>query len=332
MLQIDGDYEEGGGQILRSSLALSAITGKPFVIKNIRRKRPKPGLAPQHLNAVNAVAKMTSAKVRGARIGSTEMYFEPGHIKGGKYKIDIGTAGSVGLILQAVLPPALFSDRECEFEIIGGTDVRWSPTADYIMNITLRALREMGGKVEMEIIKRGYYPKGGGRIRVRTETSDLKGREFERIEEKIRGVSHCSNLPGHVAERQAREAERILISAGYSAEIDIVTENGISTGSGITLWCGWKGGSSLGERGKRAEIVGREAADELISELRVESAFDRHLADQMMVFGAVAGGSTRYTTSEITSHCRSNAYVIEKFLGDIISFSRNTIEITGTGL
>ncbi len=331
MITIDGDYGEGGGQILRISLALSAITGEPFLIKNIRKNRPNPGLRPQHLNAVNALAEMTSAKVRGNRINSTELYFEPGEIKGGRYVVDTRTAGSVTLILQAIIPPALHSDSDCEFVITGGTDVSWSPTADYFKNITLRALREMGGNVRMEIVRRGYYPEGGGKVVVRTQPSQLRGVKFEGIDEEIRGISHCSNLPRHVAERQAETVKRILEGRGYHADIDVKRERGVSTGSGITLWCGWKGGSALGKKGKRAEVVGKEAADELLQEMESEALFDRWLGDQMIIFGAIAKGKTRYTTSEITSHCRTGIYTVEKFLGSTVEVKENTLEISGKG-
>ena len=333
MIKIDGSYGEGGGQILRTAVALSCLTGEAVEIHNIRAKRPKPGLKAQHLKGIEAAKIISGAEVEGLRIGSTKVVFKPKRLKGGNFKIDIGTAGSVTLILQTVLLPSLAADRESVFEIRGGTDVSWSPTVDYFTNVTIPALRELGAEVEFELLKRGYYPKGGGLVRVEVHPSKLKGKVFEKKDcEKVFGVSHASNLPEHVPRRQAEAARKLLEREGYSVEIKVESRREFSTGSGITLWCGYKGGSSLGEKGKRAEVVGEEAAKELLKELLTNFAFDKHLADQIMVFAAVAGGETEYTTSEITMHAVSNKYVIEKFLGECIKFDDNTVKIFGKNI
>jgi RNA 3'-terminal phosphate cyclase (ATP) len=330
MIEIDGSYGEGGGQILRAAVSLSCLTGKAVRISKIRANRPKPGLAAQHLKGIEAAKKLTDAEVKGLKLGSTEVIFNPGDVRSGKLRIDIGTAGSVTLILQSVLLPSLM--KGCEFTITGGTDVKWSPTADYFKNVTLPALSRLGVRCEFEILRRGYYPKGGGMVRVRTSKSSLHGLEFGDVESSvIRGISNCSNLPNHVARRQAEAAKKLLSEKGFEAEIGTEVSEGFSAGSSITLWKGYKGGSSLGEKGKPAERVGEEAAIELLSELK-DGSVDRHLADQLMVFAAVASGKTKYTTTEITLHQRSNAYVISKFLGDIIRIEGRKIEINGSGL
>ncbi|ADC65761.1 RNA 3'-phosphate cyclase [Ferroglobus placidus DSM 10642] len=333
MIKIDGSYGEGGGQILRTAIALSCLTGEAVEIYNIRAKRPKPGLMAQHLKGIEAAKRISDAEVEGLRIGSTRVVFKPRSLKGGNFRIDIGTAGSVTLILQTVLLPSLAADGETTLEIRGGTDVNWSPTADYFMNVTLPALRELGVEAEFELIKRGYYPKGGGEVRVKVTPSKLFGKTFEKKDcDKVLGVSHASNLPEHVPKRQAEAAKRVLREAGFDAEIKIEVRREFSTGSGITLWCGYKGGSSLGEKGKRAEIVGEEAAKEILSELSTDFAFDKHLADQVMVFAAVAKGETFYTTSQITMHAVSNKYVIEKFFGECIKFEGNSVRIFGNDI
>jgi len=335
MIRIDGSYGEGGGQILRTSIALSCLTGEAVEVYNIRANRPKPGLAAQHLKGIEAAKLISDAEVEGLRLGSTKVVFKPKTLKGGNFNIDIGTAGSVTLILQTVLLPSMAAEKDSFFEIKGGTDVKWSPPVDYVNNVTFRALSDLRANVSMDVIARGYYPKGGGVVRVRVAPSKLEGKEFDVVDCSIKGVSHCSNLPSHVAERQAKAAKALLEAKGYDVEIDIEVRKDSSTGSGITLWCGYKGGNALGERGKRAEVVGEEAARNLLKELESDACFDEFVADQIMPFAAVAKGVTRYTTSKITLHQKSNAYVIKQFLGDDvieIDEERSEISIKGAGL
>ena len=323
MIRIDGSHGEGGGQILRTAIALSCLTGEAVEVYNIRANRPKPGLAAQHLKGIEAAKLISGADVEGLKLGSTRIVFNPRTLRGGEFRVDIGTAGSVTLILQSVLLPSLAAEKETVFHITGGTDVNWSPPVDYFKNVTLKALGEMGAGVEIELIARGYYPKGGGKVTVRVTPSELRGKTFERVEGIIRGISHCTNLPAHIASRQAESASNFLKSHGYRAVIEKEVRRGPSTGSGITLWSGYKGGSALGEKGKRAEEVGLEAARMLVEELKSRAAFDSHLADQIMPFAAVAGGVTEYSTTRVTMHQKSNAYVIREFLGDVVRISEN---------
>ncbi len=332
MIEIDGSFGEGGGQILRAAISLSCLTGKAVRISKIRANRPKPGLAAQHLKGIEAAKKLTDAEVEGLKLGSKIVVFKPGEVKSGKLRIDIGTAGSVTLILQSILLPSLI--KSCEFTISGGTDVKWSPTADYFKNVTLPALSLLGVRCEFEVLRRGYYPKGGGVVRVKTERSTLNSFDFNDCPDSkiVKGISHCSNLPDHVARRQAEAAKALLEKQGFEVEVEVKVFKSVSTGSAITLWRNFKGGSALGERGKRAEKVGEEAALNLANELNAEGVIDKHLADQLMVFAAVANGKSSYTTTEVTLHQKSNAYVIEKFLGDVIKFDNRRIKIVGTGL
>jgi len=334
VIRIDGSYGEGGGQILRTAVALSCVTGKPVEVTKIRANRPKPGLAAQHLKGIEVAKLISNAEVEGLRLGSTRIVFKPRRLRGGKYKIDIGTAGSVTLILQTILLPSLLAEEESILEISGGTDVAWSPPVDYFKNVTLRALRELGVYAELEVVKRGYYPKGGGFIRTHIKPSNIHGKEFAEVRENVVGMSHCQNLPQHVAKRQADAAKNYLAKRGIKAEINVEVLKGFSTGSGITIWSGYKGGSALGERGKRAEIVGEEAAKRFYNEFSCDGIFDRHLADQIMPFASVGRGKTSYTTTEVTLHQISNIYVIEQFLGEVIKLDkeRRSLEIKGVGL
>lgn len=333
MLRIDGSFGEGGGQILRTAIALSCITGKAVEVFNIRANRPNPGLAPQHLKGIEVAKLISEAEVEGLKLGSTTVVFKPKRIKGGSHKIDIGTAGSITLILQTVLPPLLMADKPSKLEIIGGTDVAWSPTIDYFANVTLRALKEMNALVNIKLLARGYYPKGGGRLIVEIEPSKLEGREFNEKSCKIEGISHCQNLPEHVAIRQKETAINFLREKGLNADIKVEVLKGISTGSGITIWCGYKGGSALGEKGKRAEEVGFEAVRSFYDEFSAKGVFDSHLADQLMIFGAIAKGKTKYSTTKITDHQKSNIYVINSFLGEIVKLeeTQRVVEIKGIG-
>jgi len=314
MIEIDGSYGEGGGQIVRTAVALSGVTGKPVRVFNIRANRPKPGLAAQHTKAIETVKLLTNADVRGLFVGSTDFSFTPGENAGGNFEIDIGTAGSITLLLQCALPVAVFSSRPTELKITGGTDVAWSPPFDFFRYIFLPMLAEMGAEVSVELLRRGYYPRGGGCIRVKVNPSGIKGLVLQIDDRReITGVSHSSCLPG-VAQRQTESARKFLKNAGYNAKIDVEERNEVSTGSGITLWSGCKSGSALGEKGKRAEKVGEEAAAALLGEMRSGGAVGMHLADQIVPYMALASGNSGMTVRELTMHAKTNIWATQKFL------------------
>ena len=338
MTKIDGTYGEGGGQIIRTAIALAAITGEEVEIKNIRANRPNPGLAAQHLHAVKAVEKLSGGKTEGLELRSPRLKFSPGALKGFEGEIDIGTAGSITLLLQCLIPVALFADSETKVHIKGGTDVKWSPPIDFYTEVFLKAIHEMGCDVHLDMKRRGYYPKGGGLVETRIAPlyshcgalphdpaspavrDYLKGVVLTKSErdvgEIVKGVSHSCGLPAHVAERQAKTAERILNENGYDTEIKTEIENGggRTTGCGITLWCGYKSGSALGERGKKAELVGEEAARNILKELESASTVDVHLADQLIPYIALANGKSEMKVREVTKHLETNMYVTKKFL------------------
>jgi RNA 3'-terminal phosphate cyclase (ATP) len=313
-VKIDGSYGEGGGQILRTAVALSAVTGIPVEIDNIRKNRPKPGLAPQHVKAVKSAASICDAEVKGCDLHSTHVSFKPGRNKGGIYDIDIGTAGSISLLLQCLMPAACHAQGALKLKITGGTDVSWSPSIDYLRFVTLFALSRMRYDCELELVRRGYYPRGGGCVEALINPSVTGKMSFDRNTcEIVRGISHSSGLPAHVTERQAASAEKILRQEGYRTEISREINNYPSIGSGITLWCGTIGASSLGERGVRAEKVGSDAANTMVSELKSGSCVDIYLADQLIPYMAMAGGGS-FAARLITTHTRTNIWVTEKFL------------------
>jgi RNA 3'-phosphate cyclase len=293
-------------------------------------------MKPQHLKAVEAVAALTGARVAGAAIGSTELTFEPGPLQSGRYRFDVGTAGAATLVLQSLLLPCLALTGEFELTVVGGTDVPWSPPADYLRSVTLPVLASFGA-AQLTIHRRGYYPKGGGRLEARLvglvgtsgPHAPLQLAQSPAVA-GVRGVSHAARVlaPRRVAERQAEAARHALAPLDVPVEIAPQYGETYSPGSGITLWTVAPGGvplgaSALGARGKRAEDVGREAAQALRAEIESGAVVDRHLADQLIPFLAVSGGSL--LASEVTPHARSNIYVAERVLGAVF-------EVAGPGV
>jgi RNA 3'-terminal phosphate cyclase (ATP) len=319
MLEIDGSVGEGGGQIIRTAIALAAITGKEVEIKNIRANRPNPGLSPQHMHAVRAVERISGGSAEGLALHSSRLTFSPGALKGFEGEIDIGTAGSITLLLQCLIPVALFADRETKVRITGGTDVKWSPPIDFYTNVFLKALHAMGCEVHLDLKRRGYYPKGAGLVEVHVAPApQMNGIMVGDRERRgvINGISHSRGLPTHVAERQARAARWLLKENGYYTEIktDSADSGKLTTGSGITLWSGYKSGSALGQRGKRAELVGEEAARGILKELQSTSTVDIHLADQLIPYMALAKGKSELKVRELTNHLETNMYITKQFL------------------
>ncbi|MHC1597806.1 MAG: RNA 3'-terminal phosphate cyclase [Methermicoccaceae archaeon] len=313
MIEIDGSHGEGGGQILRTALALSAITAQPFRLYNIRKGRPREGLSYQHVKAAQTAARIAHARVEGLKLRSTELSFYPEAISPLDEEVDMGTAASITLLLQCVLPILLHAPSGSHLTVRGGTDVQWSPSWDYFEHITLRAIEHMGARVEARLLMRGYYPEGGGVVELEVFPSRLSSRTFERSDEPIWGRVHSSGLPHHVSERMRASAVAALHEGGYQADVDIEPTQARSTGCGITLWSGTLGACALGERGLPAERVGKTAAHMLLDELASGSGVDVHLADQLVLYMALAGGG-ECTLREITDHTRTNVWTVRRFM------------------
>ena len=335
MINIDGEYGSGGGQILRTAIGLAALTGKACGIEKVRAKRPHPGLREQHLQAVRAVASICEGRLEGAEIGSTEVEFYPGQIKSGNTFINISTAGSVGLVLQALLIPAMQADLSIEIKG-GATYGKWAPPISYLQNAILPFLGKMGYQVNIKILREGFYPKGGAEVKVKTEKAKLKTLEITSKGEiiNIRGISTASlSLKNsRVAERQMEAAREVIAEHfGITPRIEEKYSDSICPGSGIQLWVETEnsimGGNALGERGKRAELVGKEAAKKLIYEYD-SGEVDSHAADQLLPYLAIGKG--RIKVSQITEHCRTNAFVIEKFLPVEFEMTEGTISVKGS--
>jgi RNA 3'-terminal phosphate cyclase (ATP) len=321
-IELDGSFGEGGGQILRTSLALSLVTGRPFHLRNVRASRPKPGLHPQHLMCVRAAARVGGATVRGDRLGSTDLVFEPGDVVAGDCHFPIGTAGATGLVLQTLyLPLALRGDGPSHVRIEGGTHVTASPCFHFLDTTWRAYVALVGMRVRLSMSRPGFYPRGGGEVEAWIEPSPrLRGLEL--LERgpvtRVSGFSAVGRLPGHIAERQARQARQRLEGTGLEVDIrEEAWQNGPGTVLGLVvetapvpaLFFG------LGQRGKPAERVADEAADQALGYLgAAPAAVDPHSADQIVLPLALAEGPSAYSVSEVTRHLRTNIAVIRRFV------------------
>ncbi len=326
VLTIDGSYGEGGGQILRTALALSAILGRPVELVNIRAGRKKPGLQPQHLASVRAIAEIVGAEVHGAELGSSLLHFIPGPITGGSRRCDVGTAGAVSLVFQTILVPLAFAQTPSLLTITGGTHVPWSPPAPYVSEVFLPMVAGMGLIASWQVQRAGFYPRGGGEVRAavqpltRLNSLDLSDRGKLLA---IRGLSAVARLPRRIAERQEAQIRRRLADAGYEVEVEIVELNAACPGDSLFLWAEFErsraGFGALGERGKPAERVADEAADALLHFLAGDAAADSHLADQLAILMALAPGRSVVTTARVSQHLLTNLWTIQQFLPVVIS-------------
>jgi RNA 3'-terminal phosphate cyclase (ATP) len=347
-LEIDGSHGEGGGQILRGAVALSALTRRSTRIFNIRAGRPNPGLQPQHIVSLEAAATVTGATVNGLTVGSTEVEFTPRAVGNGIFRFDVGTAGSITLIIQTILPILALGSGPSEITISGGTDVPWSPPIDYFGQVVLPALRPFGIDATLSLGRRGHYPKGGGEATIGVRNvSGLKAvKAVERGQVgAIRGISHSTNLPEHVAKRQADSALRRLRDEGFGnvrISEDVTKATDLGVGSGLVLWaetCGPLriGSDSLGARGKRAEEVGMDAAEALLAELRTGMAIDRHLGDMAIIYMAIAHETSEVGISFLTRHAETMMWLSGAFLGvgwqvRAVQGGGSVLKVTGAGL
>ncbi|MBS7649063.1 MAG: RNA 3'-terminal phosphate cyclase [Candidatus Bathyarchaeia archaeon] len=336
MLEIDGGQKSGSGTILRLSVALASILGEPLHIYNIRKKRSEPGLRPQHLESVLAAAKLCNAEVKGAYIGSQELWFEPREISGGEIIAEIGTAGSIPMLIMTVLPICIFAKEPVTLKVSkGGTDVRNSPTINYLKNVYLKLIERMGAKAEIHVRKYGYYPKGMGEVILNVkpcrELKPIRLEEFGEIK-VIEGISVCTFLADkRVAERQAREAERLLKARGLNPKIQVENDfsNPLQKGSSLALWVETDknaliGSDSIGELGKTSETVAREAVKGLLEEVDARATVDVHMADMLIPYVALAKGRSVYLTRIISDHLESNIWLAEEILG--VSFHIERID------
>lgn len=322
MKSIDGSHGEGGGQLARTACALAALTGQALHLVAIRARRRPPGLAPQHLTALRAVAELCGAQVDGLALASQEIWFRPGPIRAGEFRFDVGTAGTIALVLQALLPVALRAPGPVRVVVTGGTDVRNAPTVDYYRLVFLPLLVRLGARVSFKIKRRGYYPRGGGEVELTTEPCpaflplhlDAPG-PLDAIE----GIAHCANLPAHIATRMADASATRL--HGLPVRIDTpVLGRGQAYGPGGAIVLAARtagtvlGAAMVAERGVPAERLGETVGDEIKRDLDAGATLDVHAADQLPVYMAQATGPSFFRARTLSSHVHTVCWLLEQFL------------------
>jgi len=360
MIQLDGSSGEGGGALVRVALALSTLTNQSFHVTNIRANRPQPGLKAQHLTSIHALKQISNAQTNDIQLGSTELLFTPGKIKGGRYEFDIGTAGSITLFLQAIILPCLFAPSKITLTIKGGTCGKWQASVDYLQYLLLPQLHRFVEKINLKIIKRGYYPQGGGEIILEIspkyhlkeyssfqEFSSTIQQKIPPINlknqytiEQIRGIINLSQEleDKKVAERIKAATE--LNVQNYNVPISLRMEyvNTKSIGGELILWaiCSTNktiddnnpiilAGDALLEKNKSSEDVAKEAVAELKQSLQSQACVDPHLADQLIMFMGLLPGS-EIKCADITPHTLTNISITETFLPVKFQINANNIK------
>jgi len=325
MIKIDGSHGEGGGQILRSTLTLSAILGKPVEIFNIRAGRKKTGLQPQHLTGVRAVAEICNGKLEGDNLLSQRIVFHPGKIQSGDYEFDVmrvkSSAGSTGMIFQQIAPVLAFGDKESKVVLKGGTQTEWAPPIDYLQDIFLPTVAKMGLHANIEVERWGWYPIGQGIVKAKVQPIKNRLKAIELNErgklKRFFGISLVSRLPLSIAERERDQALNKLRPQVPEPQIETKSVPSLGTGNYFCLVAEFEnavaGFNSLGKIGKRAEKVANETVDQFIKFYKSKACIEKHLADQLILYMALADGKSSFT-SEITNHILTNSWVIEQFL------------------
>ncbi|MBT9175337.1 MAG: RNA 3'-terminal phosphate cyclase [candidate division WS2 bacterium] len=342
MFHIDGSQKSGSGTIVRTSVALAALLSKELYIDNIRAKRSNPGLRAQHLEAVRTCALLCGGTFEGAEVGSREVHFKPGgKIKGGFYERDIGTAGSTTMLASGLLPLTSFAHKPTTFRLIGGLFQDFAPSAHHMKHILLPTLKKMGVGAELEIERPGYVPTGGGIIKVSVKPVE-RIRPLVLLTQgkvvRIRGVALSSHLNERkVSERMAKECSKVLKSRGYELEISIVHDTtALQPGAALALWTETDTGCLIGmdQAGKprrRAEDIGRYVAENLLKDLDSGATVDRYLADQLILYCALAEGESEYIIPKFTEHIETLLWLTEVMLGTKVEVKGNNLRVEGVG-
>ena len=313
-LRINGAHGEGGGQIVRSAITLSCITKQPIHLENIRNNRKKSGLKPQHLTTIKILQKIANAKVVGAEIGSTELKFIPGNIESLELIEDVGTAGSISLILQVLIPVVALSQKKLDLTIKGGTDVLWSPSIDYTQNVLKEAYSRMGVKFSLQLCKRGYFPKGGGEINLHVKPSNVKSISFtKRKTNLVKLICTFSKLSMDEIKEKIKDIEEKLIKENFIVKTEIKNENAIDSGASLLMY-------SIDEN----SIIGVDSLfDKKIQNFNLDLdrfikkslGVDENLADMLVVIASLGHKKTIFHVNEITKHLETNLFVTSKITG-----------------
>ncbi len=320
-IEVDGSQGEGGGQILRTAMAFSGIQSRPVKVTKIRAGRPTPGLKRQHVSAIEVLTEVFGGEVSGAEEGSTEVRFVPGPPRRGSISFDMGTAASITLVLQAVVPAVALAGSTLSIELVGGTDVPWSPTFDYFRDVVRQAFGAIGIKFEVSAIRRGYYPRGGGKVKASIEASKSMVPIDLLVVPNLSDVrirSRCGGLPRHVAESQLTAALEVLAKSGIrTIESEVAVEQAESPGSSVVIYSTGRGcflgSDAIGARGKRAETVGADAGNGFTAVANSGACLDSNLADMLLPLLSLAPGPSRVRIPEATAHLESGLRLASQF-------------------
>lgn len=320
MIEIDGSRGEGGGQMVRTTVAMSTVTGMPVHLTRIRENRPTNGLSRQHVAAVNAVAQMAGSQVEGCKIGSGDLYFVPGDDQVYNLDINISSAGSISLVLQAMLLAARNHTQKLSVDICGGTNVMWAPPIDYYQTLLFPMMRRMRIEADAKIVERGFYPQGGGRV---IASLDPIGRIAPIVQESlgeligVRGVCFCQRLSDWVPQEMIKSCKEAL-KPHFDVEIDLQRTEGSSQGAGLVLVAeyenGMIGSNALSSRGHPPDKCGKDAANDLLMEIESGATMDVHTADQLLPYMAMSEDVSSFSVSRISKHLLSQMDTLESFL------------------
>jgi RNA 3'-terminal phosphate cyclase (ATP) len=343
MIQIDGAEKSGSGTILRLAVALSTLLGEELHLRNIRAKRDKPGLRPQHLQVVLACGEMCDGKVEGAKVGAKEIVYRPGkHIKGGFYEWEIGTAGSATMLAMSLLLLGCFADQPSTFRISGGLFQDFAPSAYHMQYVLFPTLRKMGIGAELEVKQPGYVPQGEGVIEVRVKPVKAKLRPLILLEQGrvkgIEGIALSSHLEEQrVSQRMARECQERLRARGYDANIQLRHDTQAKQkGAVLSIWAETDtgcliGSDRAGRPGRSSEEIGRYVARNLLEDLETGAGVDKYLADQLIPYCALGDGVSEYIIPRMTEHVETNLWLVERMLGAKTELKNNQVRIDGVG-
>jgi RNA 3'-terminal phosphate cyclase (ATP) len=351
MIKIDGSLKSGSGTILRDAIPFALLMGKDLHLTNIRSKRAKPGLRPQHLRVIEAVAQICEGTVKGAGVGSREIIFRPGNsIKGGVFHWDIGTAGSTTMLALSVIFPALHADAPSTFRITGGLFQDFAPSAHHVKYVLLPLLASMGIHIDLEIVQPGYVPKGHGQILVKVKPLNGRPKALSLVDQgkltEINGIALSSHLKKRgVSDRMAVSCLKILKARGYDTKIDMTYDMeaapeyqkaSIQAGASLAVWArtdtGCLIGSDMAGALKRsAEFIGKQTARNLIEDLDTGATVDRFVADQLIPFAAISEGWTAYRIPRMSDHIEARLWLVEELLGAKTEVKDNLVRIRGIG-
>jgi len=344
LIEIDGSQKSGSGTIVRYAVSLASLLGQNLHLTNIRFKRAKPGLRPQHLKGILACNEIVGGKLEGAAVNSKEIFYYPGkQIKSGKYAWDIGTAGSTTMLIQTILPLACFAPSLSTYQVTGGLFQDFAPVAHHLQHVVIPLLAKMGVLVDLKIIRPGYVPTGGGIIEVTVKPVQNKIQPLTLTSPgkiiEIKGIALASHLQERkVSERMAESCNKILAEQKLHAKIDcIYDDTAIQRGASLTVYAVTDTGCIIGadlagKLGRTSENIGESVAKTLLEDLATGATVDRHTADQLILYAALAAGTTQYIIPRMTEHIDTNLWLIKKILGANFSLKNNQLTIHGVGL